>query len=56
MARLYSNENFPLPVVHRLRTLGHDVLTIQEAGGRVSRCQQAFSPCPEPWAGKDLRS
>ncbi len=33
MARLYSNENFPLPVVERLRVLGHDVLTIQEAGG-----------------------
>ena len=32
MARLYSNENFPLPVVEKLRTLGHDVLTIQEAG------------------------
>lgn len=32
MARLYSNENFPLPVVTRLRTLGHDLLTIQETG------------------------
>ncbi len=32
MARLYSNENFLLPVVERLRALGHDVLTIQEAG------------------------
>jgi hypothetical protein len=32
MARLYSNENFPLPVVEELRTLGHDVLTIQETG------------------------
>ena len=32
MARFYSNENFPLPVVEALRTLGHDVLTIQEAG------------------------
>ncbi len=32
MARLYSNENFPLPVVEKLRSLGHDVLTIQEAG------------------------
>lgn len=33
MARLYSNENFPLPVVEELRRLGHDVLTIQETGG-----------------------
>jgi hypothetical protein len=29
---LYSNENFPLPVVEELRRLGHDVLTIQETG------------------------
>lgn len=32
MARLYSNENFPIPVVEELRRLGHDVLTIQESG------------------------
>jgi len=32
MASLYSNENFPLPVVEKLRALGHEVLTIQEAG------------------------
>lgn len=32
MARLYSNENFPLPVVEELRQFGHDVLTIQETG------------------------
>jgi hypothetical protein len=32
MARLYSNENFPLAVVQRLRTLGHDVLTTRDAG------------------------
>lgn len=32
MARLYSNENFPLPSVEELRRLGHDVLTIQETG------------------------
>lgn len=32
MGRLYSNENFPLPVVLELRRLGHDVLTIQETG------------------------
>jgi hypothetical protein len=28
MARLYSNENFPLPVVEELLRLGHDVLTL----------------------------
>ncbi len=32
MARLYSNENFPLPVVEELRRLEHEVLTIQETG------------------------
>lgn len=32
MARLYSNENFSIPVVLNLRTLGHDVVTVQEAG------------------------
>lgn len=32
MARLYANENFPLPVVAELRRLGHDVLTTHDAG------------------------
>ena len=32
MARLYANENFPLQVVQALRGLGHDVLTVAEAG------------------------
>lgn len=32
MARLYTNENFPLPAAEALRRLGHDVLTTQEAG------------------------
>lgn len=32
MARLYSNENFPLPAVQALPALGHDVLTSQDAG------------------------
>jgi Domain of unknown function (DUF5615) len=32
MARIYSNENFPFPVVETLRALGHDVLTVREAG------------------------
>jgi predicted nuclease of predicted toxin-antitoxin system len=30
--RLYADENFPRPVVDELRRLGHDVLTLQEAG------------------------
>jgi hypothetical protein len=32
VARLYANENFPLPAVEELRRLGHDVLTTVEAG------------------------
>lgn len=32
MERLYSNENFPFPVVQELRRLGHDVKTIQDTG------------------------
>lgn len=32
LAAIYSNENFPLPVVQGLRKLGHDVLTIAETG------------------------
>ncbi len=32
MARLYANENFPLPVVEELRRLGHNILTIHESG------------------------
>ena len=32
MTRLYSNENFPLPVVEALRRFGHDVLTTHDTG------------------------
>lgn len=32
MARLYADEQFPYQVVEYLRDLGHDVLTVQEAG------------------------
>jgi Domain of unknown function (DUF5615) len=39
MARFYTNENFPFPVVEILRKLGHDVLTIQETG----RANEALS-------------
>ena len=35
MARLYSNENFPLPVVDKLRALAHGVLT--HSGNRPGR-------------------
>jgi len=32
VAMIYSNEYFPRPVVEELRRLGHDVLTVVEAG------------------------
>jgi predicted nuclease of predicted toxin-antitoxin system len=32
MARLYADEQFPKIVVKLLRELGHDILTVQEAG------------------------
>jgi hypothetical protein len=37
VARLYSNENFPQPVVEELRRLGHDVLTSLKAGNANQR-------------------
>ena len=36
MARLYADEDFHFGVVERLRLLGHDVVTVQEAGRRGS--------------------
>ncbi len=32
MIKLYADEQFPLPVVKILRTLGYDILTVQDAG------------------------
>ncbi|MGA1411642.1 MAG: DUF5615 family PIN-like protein, partial [Prochlorotrichaceae cyanobacterium] len=32
MGRLYADEQFPYEVVKHLGSLGHDVLTVQEAG------------------------
>ncbi len=37
MEKLYVNENFPLPVVLLLRSLGHDVLTSRDAGNANQR-------------------
>ncbi len=34
--QLYADEDFPLPVVEKLRWLGHDVLTAQEDGRQAS--------------------
>lgn len=32
MARLYTDENVPFPIVELLQALSHNVLTAQEAG------------------------
>ncbi|WP_204102932.1 MULTISPECIES: DUF5615 family PIN-like protein [Spirulina sp. CCY15215] len=32
MARFYADEQFPRQIVNYLREMGHDVLTVQEAG------------------------
>jgi len=32
VARLFGDENFPLPVTEELRRLGHDVVTMHDAG------------------------
>jgi hypothetical protein len=41
MALVYADENFAYPVVAHLRSLGHDVLTAQQAG-------QANQRIPDP--------
>ncbi len=55
MARLYANENFPRQVVIILRDLGHDVLTVQEAGNAIfeliGRNVEAFSKKTRTSAG-----
>ncbi len=38
MARLLADENVPFPVVEELRRLGHNVLTLYEAGKANQRC------------------
>ena len=41
MAFLYANENFPYGVVQQLRSVGHDVLTVAEAGNAGPRIPDA---------------
>ena len=43
IARLYADEDFPGPVVQMLRDLGHDVLTVQQAGRSGSRDVQVLA-------------
>ncbi|MGD0090928.1 MAG: DUF5615 family PIN-like protein [Planctomycetota bacterium] len=53
MARLYADENFPLPTVEGLRHRGHDVLTVQETGqGGLSLSDGAVLE----WAGSQGRA
>ena len=37
MARFYADEQFPFQVVELLRNVGHDVLTVKEAGNANQR-------------------
>lgn len=39
MARFYADEDFPEPVVSRLRDLGHDIVTVRQVG-RSGRADQ----------------
>jgi Domain of unknown function (DUF5615) len=50
MALLYGDENFDYPVVEHLRLLGHDVLTVQEAG-KGGGDMTKYSQMPPPPAG-----
>ena len=43
MARFYADENFDYPTVMELRILGHDVLTVQEAGNRGNTDDQVLA-------------
>jgi hypothetical protein len=43
MARFYADEDFPGPVVQMLRDMGHDVLTVQEAGRRRTSDAQVLA-------------
>jgi hypothetical protein len=53
MARLYADEDFPLPVVEELRRHGHDVKTVQEAGRANQGIDDATVLAD---AGADLRA
>lgn len=43
MARLFADEQFPRPAVEHLRSFGHDVLTVQEAGKAGASDPEVFA-------------
>ncbi len=47
MARFYADEQYPLPIVQILRSLGHNVLTVQDAGNAGLSDEEvlAFATC-----------
>ena len=52
MASFYADEDFDYPVVVELRQLGHDVLTVQEAGQKgqkIRSCLHLPAPRDEPF-------
>ncbi len=46
MVALLADENFPLPVIHALRALGHDVRTLHDYG-QAQRIAAALTAQPE---------
>ena len=43
MASLYADENFEYAVVEHVRSLGHDIVTVQEAGQNGSTDLQVLA-------------
>jgi hypothetical protein len=56
MARLYADENVPAALVKLLRLLGHDVLTVQEAGRAGEPDPQVLSDATADQHGIDVQS
>lgn len=54
MARLYADEQFPRKSTEHLRSLSHDVLTVQEAGQVAERVNEAIAKV-ESLAGQLIR-
>jgi hypothetical protein len=54
MALLYADEDFDYSVVESLRRLGHDVLTVQEAGRRGGNDTQVLADATA--AGRTVRT
>jgi hypothetical protein len=56
MALLYADEDFHYGVVQRLRNLGHDVVTVQEAGRDGGNDPQVLADVPQQQTVRSCRS